>query len=130
MGAGDRLVTVPGAGLMPSYRVAVDVHGVAPGTAPESLLPRAVELLGRGYLVEDSSVEMTRGQPQIHLRFLVPGGAATDDEAEGGVRELVDGLEPIAVLGRWWLRRGPGRHWRTVRTGHGGEGGTRHPGDR
>ena len=114
---------------MPSYRVAVDVHGVTPGTAPEALLPRAAELLGREHLVEDSSVEMTRGQPQIHLRFLVTDGAATDDEADAAIRALVDALEPIAVLGRWRLRRGPGRHWRTVRTGHAGEGSTRRLGD-
>ena len=115
---------------MPSYRVAVDVHGVAPGTAPEALLPRAAELLGRTHHVEDSSVEMTRGQPQIHLRFLVTESAGTDDEAEDAVRGLVEALAPIAALGRWRLRRGPGRHWRTIRSGHGGEGDIRHLRDR
>ena len=71
MGAGDRLVTVPGATLMPSYRVAVDVHGVAPGTAPETLLPRVAELLGR--------------TPGRHWRTIRTGLAG-----EGGPRHLGD----------------------------------------
>ena len=58
---------------MPSYRVAIDVHDVRPGVAPESLLPRAEELLAVAHRVEDRSVELVRGQPQIHLRFLVGG---------------------------------------------------------
>lgn len=108
---------------MPSYRVAVDVLGVHPGVAPPEVLPRAEEVLARGHLVEDRSVEITRGQPQIHLRFLVPAstGPTEDDEAEDAVRSLVRALAPTARLGRWSLRRGPGRHWTTVRTGDAGD---------
>lgn len=108
-----------GALLMPSYRVAFDVHGVLPGVAPESLLPRAEELLAVGHLVEDRSVEIVRGQPQIHLRFLVASAdtAEQDEEAVDAVRGMVTALAPIARLGRWTVRRGPGRHWRTIRTG-------------
>lgn len=104
---------------MPSYRIAVDVHGVSPGVAPESLLPRAEELLAVGHLVEDRSVEVVRGQPQIHLRFLVATAhdAEQDDEAADAVRGMVGTLAPIARLGRWTVRRGPGRQWRTVRAG-------------
>lgn len=104
---------------MPSYRVAVDVHGVSVGVAPESLLPRAEELLAVGHLVEDRSVEIVRGQPQIHLRFLVPAAhtADQDEEAVDAVRGMVGALAPVARLGRWTVRRGPGRHWRTIRTG-------------
>lgn len=87
--------------------------------APESLLPRAEELLAVGHRVEDRSVELVRGQPQIHLRFLVTGthDAAEDDEAEDAVRGMVMALAPMARLGRWTLRRGPGGHWRVIRTG-------------
>lgn len=104
---------------MPSYRVAVDVLGVHPGVSPPDVLPRAEELLGTGHLVEDRSVEIVRGQPQIHLRFLVPASTerGEDDEAEDAVRALVGVLSSTAVLGGWSLRRGPGRHWSTVRTG-------------
>lgn len=104
---------------MPSYRVAVDVLGVHPGVSPPGVLPRAEELLATGHLVEDRSVEIVRGQPQIHLRFLVPASteASEDDEAADAVRALVGVLSATAVLGGWTLRRGPGRHWRTVRTG-------------
>ncbi len=105
---------------MPSYRVAVDVHGVSPGVPPQSLLPRAEELLALGHRVEDRSVEIVRGQPQIHLRFLVTGGhdAAEDDEAQDAVRGMVMALAPIARLGRWTLRRGPGGQWKVIRSGH------------
>lgn len=116
---------------VPSYRVAVDVHGVAPGVAPESLLPRAEELLAVGHLVEDRSVEVVHGQPQIHLRFLVAAarGAEEDDEAADAVTGMVTALAPIARLGRWALRRGPGRHWRVIRTGHSRAGIPEHPVD-
>lgn len=116
---------------MPSYRTAVDVHGVRPGVAPEDLLPRAEELLAAGHRVEDRSVELVRGQPQIHLRFLVEPthDAQEDDEAEAAVRSLVAALLPVADLGRWVLRRGPGGHWRTIRGGDAREGLTEHPVD-
>lgn len=114
---------------MPSYRVAIDVHGVTPGTAPEALLPRAEELLEAGHRVEDRSVELVGGQPQIHLRFLVPAGHDEDDEAEDAVRTLARALAPVARLGRWSLLRGPGRHWRTIRSGESGDGVVEHPVD-
>lgn len=116
---------------MPSYRVAVDVHAVAPGVAPPDLLPRAEELLATGHRVEDRSVELVRGQPQIHLRFLVPGShdVAEDDEAEAAVRALLRDLSPIADLGHWVLRRGAGGRWRTVRTGDAREDAREHPVD-
>ena len=116
---------------MPSYRVAIDVHDVRPGVAPESLLPRAEELLAVGHRVEDRSIELVRGQPQIHLRFLVTGShdVAEDDEAQDAVRALTVALAPIATLGRWTLRRGPGGHWRVIRSGDAREGLQEHPVD-
>ncbi|GAA8848094.1 hypothetical protein DUHN55_25490 [Helicobacter pylori] len=116
---------------MPSYRVAIDVHGVVPGYAPEDLLPRAEELLAVGHRVEDRSVELVRGQPQIHLRFLVTGShdAREDDEAEDAVRALVAALAPVAHLGTWTLRRGPGGHWRTIRSGDARDDVEEHPVD-
>lgn len=104
---------------MPSYRVAIDVHATRPGVAPPTLLPAAEELLARTHRVEDRSVELVRMQPQLHLRFLVPTSSdgEEDDEAEGVVRRLVADLGPLAVLGSWVLRRGPGGRWRTIREG-------------
>lgn len=102
---------------MPSYRVALDVLGVPAGVEPPVVLPRAEELLARTHLVEDRSVEVVQGRPQLHLRFLVPAGVRDDDVAEEAVRAMARDLGAIAHLGRWTLRRGPGRHWRTVRSG-------------
>lgn len=104
---------------MPSYRVALDVLGVPPGVEPPIVLPRAEELLARGHLVEDRSVEIVQDQPQLHLRFLVTASrdVREDDVAEDAVRAMARDLGAIAHLGRWTLRRGPGRHWRTVRSG-------------
>lgn len=104
---------------MPSYRVAIDVHATRRGVAPPAVLPAAEEILARTHRVEDRSVELVRRQPQIHLRFLVPtsSDAEEDDEAEGVVRDLVEKLGDIAVLGAWRLLRGPGGRWRTIRDG-------------
>ncbi len=104
---------------MPSYRVAIGVLDVRAGVDPPDLLPRAEELLARHHLVEDRSVEVVGGRAELHLRFLVPTGhdRAQDNEAEAAVRTLVEQLEEIAHLSTWTLRRGPGRHWSTVRTG-------------
>ena len=114
---------------MPSYRVALDVLGVPPGVEPASVLPRAEEILGQGHRVEDRSVEVVGGRPQIHLRFLVPAssGPQQDVEAEAAVRSLVSGLAALAHLGDWQLRRGPGRHWRTIRSGAASEDIPEHP---
>ncbi|NYF99618.1 hypothetical protein [Janibacter cremeus] len=103
---------------MPSYRVALDVHGVPAGVEPPTVLPRAEELMARTHVVEDRSVEIVRGQPQLHLRFLVAASrdVREDDVAEEAVRLMARDLGAIAHLGRWTLRRGPGRHWRTVRS--------------
>ncbi|HIZ97733.1 MAG TPA: hypothetical protein H9805_04055 [Candidatus Janibacter merdipullorum] len=114
---------------LPSYRVAVDVLGVHPGVAPPEVLPRAEEILAEEHLVEDRSVEITGGRPQVHLRFLVPSGADGDGEAEAAVRGLVRRLSAMAVLGDWALRRGPGRRWRTIRTGRAEEDLPEHPVD-
>lgn len=104
---------------MPSYRVAIGVLDVRAGVDPPDLLPRAEELLARHHLVEDRSVEVVGGRAELHLRFLVPTGddRAQDDAAEAAVRSVVDQLGELADLSTWSLRRGPGRRWRTVRTG-------------
>lgn len=104
---------------MPSYRVAVDVHAARPGVAPPAVLPAAERILAATHRVEDRSVELVRGQPQVHLRFGVAASSDVeeDDEAERAVRRLVAELEEQAVLGAWVLRRGPGGHWRTIREG-------------
>lgn len=117
--------------IVPSYRVAVDVGGVAPGVEPSTVLPRAAEVIGASHLVEDRSVEVVRGRAQVHLRFLVPSGDVADEneEAEAVVHALVEGMAGTAHLGRWRLWRGPGRHWRTVRTGRADEDAPDHPVD-
>ncbi|WP_435198645.1 hypothetical protein [Janibacter sp. GS2] len=99
--------------------------------APERLLPLAEELLARTHRVEDRSVEIVRAQPRIELRFVVAAthDAREDADAEASVRALVHDLAPTARLGRWTLRRGPGGHWRTIRSGDSREGLGEHPVD-
>lgn len=106
---------------MPSYRVAIDILDAKPGVAPMTVLPSAERLLAEGHRVEDRSVELVGGQPQIHLRFLVAGSndEAEDAEAEAAVLALIARLQDHAICGRWVLRRGPGGHWREIRSGEG-----------
>lgn len=110
---------------MPSYRVAVDVLDVRPGTSPERVLPLAESILAKTHRVEDRSLEVAQAttahpQPQLHLRFAVPSSQREneDAEAESVVRLLVDELDEHVRCGRWELRRGPGRRWTLVSTGH------------
>lgn len=102
---------------MPSYRVALDIHGNKPGVRPEEVLPAAEEILSRTHRVEDRSVELVGMQPQINLRFGVETShdRAEDDEAEAAVRRLARELAAVADCGDWVLKRGPGGHWRPIR---------------
>ena len=45
------------------------------------------------------------------------------------VRALVAALAPVAHLGTWTLRRGPGGHWRTIRSGDARDDVEEHPVD-
>lgn len=109
---------------MPSYRVTIDVVDVRPGVRPQDVLPSAERILAKTHQVEDRQLDVAHAmsdhpQPQVHLRFLV---AATEDDLENAeavavVRVLMDELDDIALLGRWELRRGPGRRWRLTASG-------------
>lgn len=114
---------------MPSYRVTVDVEDVRTGVPPESVLPTAEGILAKTHQVEDRLLDLAdalspQPRPQLHLRFAVASSeqAAEDAEAESVVRVLVDELDAVARCGRWQLRRGPGRRWRLVASGHGVSG--------
>lgn len=104
---------------MPSYRVSVDILATRPGVAHESVLPAAEATVSRTHRVEDRSIEVIGGQPQIHLRF---GVAASnhrfeDEDAEAVVQAVVAELDRVAHCGRWTLRRGRGGRWFPVRAG-------------
>lgn len=108
---------------MPSFRCEVDVEQLRPGVRPEHVLPAAEAVMATRYRVEDRSVELVGIRPQVHLRYLVPptNTSAEDAEAKEAILALIRDLDPVAVCGRWVLKRGPGRNWRFLTKGEAGE---------
>lgn len=104
---------------MPSYRCEIEITGLLPGVTPPEVVPAAEERMARHYRVEDRSVELVAGRPQVHLRFLIPtsNDVQEDLDAERAVLALIDDLADVAVCGKWVLKRGPGRNWRYLTQG-------------
>lgn len=66
---------------MPSYRLIVSVGNLKLGTQPESVLSSAATDLGRHVNVEAFDVRISRGVPQLVLRFTAPDKSVALDAA-------------------------------------------------
>jgi hypothetical protein len=89
---------------MPSYRVALTVGALRPGSRPDELLPRAAEAAAELTTVEARDIVMSRGEPQLVVRFTSP-----DDEvavAVGAVVEATVGDLADVLSGRVLRRDG------------------------
>ena len=100
---------------MPSFRVTLGVGVLAPGVAPQDVLPAAAQAARDVATVEAYDVGIVRGQARVTVRFT----AADDAEALGvgaRVRATVARLAEVRdprVTRRW------GSRWEPVRTGAG-----------
>ncbi len=94
---------------MPSFRVTMGVGMLAPGVAPQEVLPEAVRAARAVTTVESFDVGIVHGQAQVTVRFT----AADDAEARGvgarvhaAVARLADARAP-QVTRRWGARWEP-----------------------
>lgn len=92
---------------MPSYRLILTVGALAPGVQPESVLPSAAEHLGGYANVESFDLRISRGVPQLVLRYTGEDRAVALDAALRGLQGI-RGLVEVTryevlqrVHGRW-----------------------------
>jgi len=93
---------------MPSYRVALSVGTLRPGSRPDELLPRASEAASELTTVEARDVMVLRGEPRLVVRYTAPD----DDVAVGAVVEATVG--DLADVLRGEVLRRDGGAWTLV----------------
>lgn len=95
---------------MPSYRVTLAVGALAPGTAPDAVLPEAARLVAELAVVEAKDVRLIRGVPCAVVRF----EAGEDVLAEAIAEHAVDGLRPIVEIRSAVVTRRDGNRWTPI----------------
>jgi hypothetical protein len=92
---------------MPSYRVTLTVGALAPGVAPESVVPSAAALAAERTVVEAQDVQLVRGVPRVVVRYESP-----DDRAAIGVADHVAaGVRRFAAVPEDRVTRRDGGRW-------------------
>ncbi|WIE64018.1 hypothetical protein DEI99_012320 [Curtobacterium sp. MCLR17_036] len=95
---------------MPSYRVTLAVGALAPGTAPDAVLPAAARLVAEHTVVEAQDVRLLRGVPCAVVRFEAP-----DDVTAAGIRDAaVTGLRDVVEVRSDVVTRRDGGRWTPV----------------
>lgn len=101
---------------MPSYRVTLGVGLLRASTAPEDVLPAAVDAARALATVEAWDLGVVRGQARVTVRFTVDDDAAAY-RAAGAVTRTVEGLAAVDQPqvtrrwgNRWYPLRADGRH--------------------
>jgi len=95
---------------VPSYRVTLAVGALAPGTAPDAVLPEAARLVGELTVVEAKDVQLLRGVPCVVVRYEAP----TDEIAEAVAEHTVDGFTRVASVRSSAVTRRDGGRWTPV----------------
>ncbi|WP_420368361.1 hypothetical protein [Curtobacterium sp. L1-20] len=96
---------------MPSYRVTLAVGALAPGTAPDAVLPEAARLVAESTVVEAQDVRLLRGVPCAVVRYEAP----SDDAAAAVADHAVAGLTPTVEVRSAVVTRRDGARWTPVR---------------
>jgi len=95
---------------MPSYRVTLAVGKLAPGAAPDAVLPEAARLVAEVTVVEAKDVRLLRGAPCAVVRFEAP----SDEIADAVAAHAADGLASTAEVRSAVLTRRDGSRWTPV----------------
>lgn len=95
---------------MPSYRVTLAVGALAPGVAPDAVLPAAARLVAERVVVEAQDVRLIRGVPCAVVRY-----EAGDDEVAIAVARLaVAGLRDTVEIRSDRVTRRDGGTWTPI----------------
>ncbi|MFJ3321186.1 hypothetical protein [Curtobacterium sp. NPDC086286] len=95
---------------MPSYRVTLAVGALAPGTAPDAVLPEAARLVAELVVVEARDVRLLRGVPCAVVRFESP----SDDVADAVAEHAATGLRATAEVRSVVVTRRDGGRWTPI----------------
>ena len=95
---------------VPSYRVTLAVGALAPGIAPDAVLPAAAALAGERTVVEAQDVRLLRGVPCAVVRY----EAAEDAEAIAVARHVVAGLRATVEVRSDVVTRRDGARWTPI----------------
>jgi len=90
-----------------SYRITLSVGRLAPGVAPDSVLPAAAAGAAELTTVEARDLAVVRGEARITVRF-----TAEEDRTAAGVADTVAAATaPLAEVTRAALTRRDGGRW-------------------
>jgi hypothetical protein len=92
---------------MPSYRVTLAVGALTAGTAPDSVLPSAADLVAERAVVEAKDVRLTRGVPAVVVRY----EAEDDGVATAVAQHAVAGMRSRAEIRSSAVTRRDGGRW-------------------
>ncbi len=92
---------------MPSYRLILSVANLLADLPPEQILPRSADVLRKHVNVESFDLRITRGVPQLILRFTADDRVEANAASAQAVNEISSFIEVVRsqtlqrVHGRW-----------------------------
>jgi beta-phosphoglucomutase-like phosphatase (HAD superfamily) len=92
---------------MPSFRVQLEIGALAPGVAPDRVLPGAAEAAAELAELEASDLAVVSGSPRAVVRFAVDD----PDLAEQVASHVVTRTAALAEVQRWSLARRDHGRW-------------------
>lgn len=95
---------------VPSYRVTLAIGALAPGVAPDAVLPAAARLVAELAVVEAQDVRLLRGVPCAVVRY----EAGEDELAVAVARHAVDGLAGTVEVRSDRVTRRDGARWTPI----------------
>ena len=95
---------------MTSYRITLAVGRLAPGIAPETVLPAAADAARARVTVEAYDIAVVRGEARLTVRYTAESNGQAVDVARR-VRAVVSGLVDVTSAG---LSRRYGARWHVV----------------
>jgi hypothetical protein len=92
---------------MPSFRVQLEIGALAPGVAPDRVLPAAVAAAAELAEVEASDLAVVAGAPRAIVRFSIDEPEVADQVAS----HVVTTTAALADVRRWSLTRRERGSW-------------------
>jgi hypothetical protein len=94
-------------GRMPSFRVQLEIGGLLPGVAPETVLPAAADAAAELAEVEASDLAIVRGAPRAIVRFAIEEPQLAEQVAS----HVAARTAALAEVRRWSITRREHGRW-------------------